>query len=420
MNYYEEYLKKVFQYIKTFLKWFILSVVVGAFGGAAGVLFHFAVDYVTEFRGEHSFMIYFLPVGGLMIAALYRLFSSRGRIDTNRVMEAVRGDRNIPFVMVPLIFISTVITHLFGGSAGREGAALQIGGGIGYNFGKLLKLDSDSVHIITMAGMSSVFAALFGTPVTAAVFALEVVKVGVLNYTGFLACVTASATAFYISVVSGVSPIRFDNVLIPSLTPSILIKVIILAALCAVLSIIFCASIEKCEAVMDKLIHNCYVRAAVGAGIIIILTLAVNTYDYNGAGMHVITRAISGEARYWDFILKIIFTAVTISAGFKGGEIVPTLFIGSTFGCIMASVLGMDAGFAAAIGMVALFCGVVNCPVASIFLAVEIFGAEGILLFGIACAVSYIMSGHSGLYKSQMIVYSKLTAEYTEEKGDVN
>ena len=142
-----------------------------------------------------------------------------------------------------------------------------------------------------------------------------------------------------------------------------------------------------------------------------ILTIASGTFDYNGAGMNIVERALSGDARKYDFIMKIIFTAITIAAGFKGGEIVPTFFIGATFGCVMGPVLGIESGFSAAIGMTSVFCGVVNCPIASIILSIEMFGTSGLALFAIACAVSYMMSGHSGLYKSQSILYSKLTAD---------
>ena len=203
MKYIKNKTKHIWGYIRKFIIWVTAAVAVGLLGGIAGVLFHYAVDYVTELRGEHNYMLYLLPAGGILIAGMYRLFSSKGKIDTNRVMESVREDTNIPPVMVPLIFISTVITHAFGGSAGREGAALQIGGGIGYNFGRLFKFDKENIHIITMAGMSSVFAALFGTPVTAAVFSLEVIRVGILNYTGLLACMISSATAYCLSLFFG-------------------------------------------------------------------------------------------------------------------------------------------------------------------------------------------------------------------------
>ncbi len=402
------------EYIKAFTKWLILAVAVGAIGGIIGAFFHWCLDCVTELRIQHNYIVYFLPIGALLIVAMYERFSVKGHINTNRVIKSVREDDDIPVVMVPLIFLGTVITQLFGGSAGREGAALQIGGGIGYNLGKLLKLSKNDVHIITMAGMSSVFAALFGTPVAAAVFCLEVISVGTLNFTGFLPCIIASVTAYHISSLLGISAAAFNPVTAQVLSAQMLLKVIILAICCAVLSTLFCVSIKQTGNCMKKLIQNRYLRGLIGGAAVVLLTVLCRTFDYNGAGMEVIERALSGQARTYDFILKMIFTAITIAAGFKGGEIVPSFFIGSTFGCVMASLLGMDASFAAAIGMIAVFCGVTNCPVASIVLSAEMFGAEGILFFSVACAVSYIMSGYSGLYKSQKIVYSKLTAAQSD------
>lgn len=401
-------------YIKALVKWLTIAVTVGVMGGLTGALFHKILDIVTEYRIHHSHILYFLPLGGIAIAAMYRLFRSKGKIDTNRIIRAVSEDGDVPFVIVPLIFLGTVITHLFGGSAGREGAALQIGGGIGYNFGKLLKLNSDDMHIITMAGTSSVFAALFGTPVTAAIFSLEVISVGAMNFTGFMPCIVSASSAYYIASLAGISPMRFDGVMFYNLSAGVIAKVIILAIACAILSIIFCLAIRKSEHLAKKIYPNRYFRAFFGGLIVVLVTLALGTYDYNGAGVDVITRAVAGNARSYDFIIKLALTAITISSGFKGGEIIPSLFIGSTFGCVMASLLGIDPGFCAAIGMIALFCGVVNCPIASIFLSAELFGASGLVYFGIACAVSYIMSGYSGLYKSQTIVYSKLTAVHDD------
>lgn len=408
-------LNSVLTYIKIFLKWLLIASLVGAVGGVVGSFFHLSIDYVTEVRTENSWVLFLLPVGGIIITLIYSLFKSKGKIDTNRVIETVRGDdEKVPFVMLPLIFISTVITHFFGGSAGREGAALQIGGSIGYNFGKVLKLDKNDMHIIVMSGMSSVFAALFGTPLTAAVFSLEVISVGVFHYAALLPCVISSVVAYEIASFFGISPVRFLNVSFSNVSVDILLKVILLAVLCALVSILFCYAIEKCEHLFGKFIKNNYLKAITGGVIIVVFTLLLRTYDYNGAGMNIITDAISGNAKPEAFIIKIIFTAITISAGFKGGEIVPAFFIGSTFGCFVGSVLGVDAGFGAAIGFVALFCGVVNCPLASIFLAMEVFGGEGMLFFAIVCSVSYMMSGYFGLYKSQKIVYSKLNSEFID------
>ena len=406
--------KRILDYIFTFVKWLVIASVVGIGGGLLGSAFHLSVDYVTELRYEHGWLLFLLPVGGVVICAMYHLFRAKGSIDTNRVLDSVRGGEKVPLVMVPLIFVSTVITHMLGGSAGREGAALQLGGGIGYNFGKLLRLKENDLHIIVMAGMSSVFAALFGTPLTAAVFSLEVVNVGVFHYAGMLPCIIASVIAYSVASALGIAPVRFAGVAFDAFTVPSAFRVIALAVLCALVSILFCVAIKKCEHTMEKLLPNSYVRTIVGATLIVALTLILGTTDYNGAGMNIITDAIGGNAKPEAFLLKIIFTAITISALFKGGEIVPAFFVGSTFGCVAGSLLGLEASFGAAIGFVALFCGVVNCPLASLLLALEVFGGEAMVYFAIVCAVSYMMSGYFGLYKSQKFVYSKLHDNYME------
>lgn len=397
-------------YVKTFIKWGLIAIIVGIVGGLVGTAFHKSVDYVTDVRAENPWLILFLPIGGLLIVLMYRL--CKVSAGTNRVIESVRTDKKVPILMAPLIFISTVITHLLGGSAGREGAALQLGGSIGYQFGKFFKLDEKNMHLIVMLGMSGVFAALFGTPLTATFFALEVISVGVIYYVALVPCILSSVVAYNVALVFGVTPVKFVNAVMQHLDILTLIRVIILSILCALVSIIFCMAIKYFSNFAEKKIPNSYIRSFVGGFTIILLTLIVHTNDYNGAGMDVISRAIDGNANLEAFVLKIIFTVITISSGFKGGEIVPTFFIGSTFGCVAGAFLGLDPSFGAAIGFVALFCGVVNCPFASIMLALEVFGADAILIFAIVCGVSYMMSGYYGLYSSQKIMYSKLEAKF--------
>jgi len=214
-----------------------------------------------------------------------------------------------------------------------------------------------------------------------------------------------------VAVALGVSPVRFDAIAFAPLSATILWRVIVLALLCAIVSILFCVAIKTSEHYMKRWFANPYLRALVGGAVVVALTVLLGTTDYNGAGMELVVRSMQGDARPEAFLLKIIFTALCIASGFKGGEIVPTMFIGATFGCVVGPLLGLDAGFGAAIGFVALFCGVVNCPFASLLLAVEVFGAEAILVFAVVCGVSYMMSGYFGLYKSQRIVFSKLTDE---------
>ena len=390
-------------------KWVLLGGIIGVAGGVIGSLFHIGVNYATAIRGAHPWILYLLPVGGLAIVGLYKLCHLEGK-GTNAIIESVHFGESVPILLVPVIFVSTVITHLCGGSAGREGAALQIGGGLGYEAGKLLHLGEKDLPLATLCGMSGVFSALFGTPLTATVFALEVISVGVLYYAGLVPCITAAMAAFGVSTLMGVEPTRFA-VAMPPVTLETMVPVVALAILCAVVSILFCKGLHWTERLLDRGFRSPWVRVLAGSVLLIGMSLLTNG-DYNGAGMDVIARALAGEADGWAWLLKILFTAVTIGCGFKGGEVVPSFFVGATFGCAVSPLLGLPVGFGAAVGLAAVFCGVTNCPVASTLLAVELFGAEGMLYFALACCLSYMLSGYQGLYSSQTILYSKLRAEF--------
>ena len=397
------------QYAVTLLKWMVLGGVIGLVGGIIGSLFHIGVDTATQMRLALPWVLYLMPVGGLAIVGLYRLTKTEGK-GTNDIIASVHFGEQVPGLLVPVIFVSTVITHLCGGSAGREGAALQIGGGIGYQAGRLLRLGEKDLPLATLCGMSGVFAALFGTPLTATVFALEVISVGVLYYAGLVPCLTAALTGYLVSVLMGVPPTRF-TVTVPGLEVRTMLLVMVLALLCAVVSILFCRGLHGVEHLLKRTLKNPYLRVAVGAAVLIGLTLLTNG-DYNGAGMEVIGRAIAGQADPWAWVWKLLFTAITIGCGFKGGEVVPSFFVGAAFGCVAAGWLGLPAGFGAAMGLVSVFCGAVNCPLASIILSVELFGSGDLLYFAMACSISYLISGYCGLYSSQTILYSKLRAEF--------
>lgn len=397
-------------YPAALIKWLAVGGLIGGIGGVIGSLFHIGVSYATRWRSAHPWVLYLLPLLGLIIVGLYRVTGVEGK-DTNAVIESVHFGKNVPVLLVPVIFLSTVLTHLGGGSAGREGAALQIGGGIGFETGRLLRLGEKDLPLATLCGMSAVFSALFGTPLTATVFAMEVISVGVFYYAGLVPCLTASLVGYLVSLLMGVPPTRF-TVVAPLPEACTMLPVLVLAIGCALVSILFCRGLRETGRMAARLLPNPYWRAAIGGALIIGLTLLVGSTDYNGAGMELVERAVSGEANAWAWLLKLLFTAVTIGFGFKGGEVVPSFFVGACFGCVLGGLLGLPAGFGAAIGLVAVFCGVVNCPFASIFLSIELFGAGGLLYFAVACAVSYLLSGYCGLYSSQTILYSKMRAEF--------
>lgn len=397
-------------YPAALIKWLAVGGLIGGIGGVIGSLFHIGVSYATRWRSAHPWVLYLLPLLGLIIVGLYRVTEVEGK-DTNAVIESVHFGKNVPVLLVPVIFLSTVLTHLGGGSAGREGAALQIGGGIGFETGRLLRLGEKDLPLATLCGMSAVFSALFGTPLTATVFAMEVISVGVFYYAGLVPCLTASLVGYLVSLLMGVPPTRF-TVAAPLPEACTMLPVLVLAIGCALVSILFCRGLRETGRMAARLLPNPYWRAAIGGALIIGLTLLAGSTDYNGAGMELVERAVSGEANAWAWLLKLLFTAVTIGFGFKGGEVVPSFFVGACFGCVLGGLLGLPAGFGAAIGLVAVFCGVVNCPFASIFLSIELFGAGGLLYFAVACAVSYLLSGYCGLYSSQTILYSKMRAEF--------
>ena len=402
----------------TFFKWVGIAAVTGLVGGIIGGLFHMAVNAANDLRAEKGFVLYFMPLAGVMIALLYHLCRFDDDGGTNLIIDSVRTKGHIPLRMAPLIFISTVLTHLTGGSAGREGAALQLGGSIGSSIGELFRVRKEDAGVAVMCGMSALFSALFGTPLTATIFAMEVISVGVIYYAALVPCLTASLTAFGVSLLMKAEPTRFDITgHVPKLGFPALARVSVLAAVCAIVSIFFCVAMKYAHEKLEKLIENKYLRAAAGGAAIVIMTLLLRTTDYNGAGTQIIERAVhDGESFPFAFALKIVFTAVTIGAGFKGGEIVPTMFIGATLGCTLSPWLGLDPCFGAAAGIAALFCSVVNCPLAAIFLSLELFGSEGVILFAAACGVSYMLSGYYGLYSSQKIVYSKLHTRYINRR----
>ena len=393
-------------------KWIILAVITGILVGAFSTAFAWCLLNVAELRAEHSWLIFLLPLGGLLIVFLYRVAGMAKDRGTNLVIHSIRDNDKVPGRMSVLIFISTVITHLFGGSAGREGAALQIGGSLGHLFGRIMRMDMRHKKIMTMCGMSAAFSAVFGTPIAAAVFSMEVISVGIMHYSALVPCMFSSLIASHFAARLGISPASFVINAIPEMTIESALKTGLLGVCCAALSIVFCMALGKAGSIYQKLIKNAYLRILVGGCIVIALTFICGTYDYNGAGTEVIARAVSGEVAPAAFILKIVFTAVTLGAGFKGGEIVPTFFIGATFGCLFGQITGLSPSLCAAVGMAATFCGVTNCPLTSLIISFELFGFSAIPYLMIVIPISYILSGYRGLYKDQVIVYSKYRPQF--------
>jgi H+/Cl- antiporter ClcA len=398
-----------------FIRWTGIAVLVGVCAGLFSTAFGHCINIVTDWRTKSPWFIYFLPLAGILIVFIYKLCDYEKNKGTNEVFQMVHAeDKDIPFRMAPLIFVSTVLTHLFGGSAGREGAALQMGGSIGSTLGRLLKLDDADRRVLVMCGMSAAFSALFGTPMAATIFAMEVESVGIMHYSALVPCALSAMIATKFAVNMGINPESFIIETVPDFTLMNSIKVMVLAILCAYLSAIFCAMLHTTNRYLRAYFRNPYVRIVVASLVIIIITNILGTTDYMGAGIEVIDRAVQGDVNPEAFLMKMILTSLTLGAGFKGGEIVPSFYIGATAGCCLGYILGLSPSFAAALGMTAVFCGVTNCPITAILISFELFGYSGNSFYLITAAIAYLLSGYYGLYQGQRIVYSKAKSEFVD------
>ena len=409
---------RIFLYAGVFVKWIIIASITGVLGGFIGVAFNKSISYVTDLHQQYPALLFLMPVLGLLIVLMYDKAKLSGDGGTNLILHSIRHLKGVPIIIAPMIFISTVLTHLVGGSAGREGAALQLGGSIGAQVGRIFRLSQKDMNVAVMCGMGALFSALFGTPLTAAFFAMEVIAVGVLYYSAFVPCVVSSLVAYAISYLFKGFTLPYNPPKVPNLSLISMLQTGGLAILCAFISILFCLIMKYTKEGLTNLFKNPYIRMLCG-GVIFIALAMIFGDEYTGLGAKTIVTAVNeGHAKYYDFILKMIFTAVTMAIGFKGGEIVPTLFIGSTFGCAIGAHLGLDPTFGAAVGIVAVFCGVVNCPIASILLSIELFGGEGTAFYVVAVCISYMLSGYYSIYSSQRFAYSKLRAEYVNMKAN--
>lgn len=410
------YMGEIKQTSHNFIKWMILAIVTGGIIGVISSAFGHALAMATSFRKEYPWILFGLPLAGVMIVFLYKKF---GKDDggTNQVFSTVRARDEVPATAAPLIFVSTVLTHLTGGSAGREGAAIQLGGSIANQMGRIMKLDEEDTHVIVMCGMSAAFAALFGTPMAAAIFSLEVISVGIMYYAALMPCLMASLMAAGVAGALGIHAEHFYEGFVPNLTVVSGMKVGIVVLTCTIVSILFCMVLKLVGKAYGHWFKNKYTKIMAAAVMVIVLNLLLQTTDYMGAGTELIVQAVQfGKARPFDFFWKLLLTALTMKAGFKGGEIVPSFCIGATLGCAMGQLVGFEPRLCAACGMIAFFCGVTNCPITSMLIAFELFGFEGVSYYLIAVAVSYATSGYYSLYKDQTIVYSKYKAKFVNQK----
>ena len=320
------------------IRWCILSVLMGIIGGLLGAGFHHVLHFVTHIRSEHMWLIFLLPLGGLLTVLIYRHPQMKVNKGTNEIIEATLDGHSVSAMVAPSIFCATAITHLFGGSAGREGAALQLGGSAASFLAKCFKLRQSNRRILVTAGMSAVFAGLFGTPLTAMIFCMEFESVGTFFSPALLPCFLSAFVASRVSLAFGVHAEGYLLTESFSMTLANCWQYVVLAVLVSMVGILMCTVFHKAEHFAAHHIPNPFVRIAIGGVLITVMTLLVGDHRFNGAGMDMALNAVQGNADWYSFLLKMLFTAVTLAAGFKGGEIVPTF---------SASVPPSDASWAA-------------------------------------------------------------------------
>ena len=416
------------------IRWSLLVLPVSVAVGSMVALFLWLLESATQIRQANLWLITLLPLAGVGIYWLYRRWGKHSEAGNNLIMDEIHAPGGgIPFRMAPLVLVTTVITHLFGGSAGREGTAVQMGGSVADYFSKKFGLRHEDKRILLMSGMAAGFGAVFGTPLTGAIFALEVLAVGRIKYDALMPCLIASLLADIVcssfpihhthysigysakQAMGALSFIHFDLVL--------LLQVLIAGACFGLASFAFAELSHSIKALSQRWIARKWLVPVVGGLLVLGISGLLGTTDYLGlgvsapheGGVSIVSAFSAGGADSFSWLWKLLLTAITLSMGFKGGEVTPLFFIGATLGNALAMLLGAPVDLFAGLGFIAVFAGATNTPLACTMMGIELFGSENAIYFGIACFTAYYFSGHTGIYTSQRVAVSKFHTTEAEE-----
>ncbi|QYJ68489.1 voltage-gated chloride channel family protein [Flavobacterium litorale] len=402
-------------YFSYLLKWLLLALLIGALIGSVTAFFLTSLNWATNWRENHVWIIALLPIGGLIIGLMYHYWGTSVVKGNNQLLEEFHSPKQIiPLKMAPLVLSGTLITHFFGGSAGREGTAVQMGGAIADQFTKLFKLKNTDRKIILIMGISAGFAAVFGTPLAGAIFALEVLVVGRVRYEAILPSFLVAVIANYVCDLWNVAHTHYTIPIVPEMDIINLCYTIAAGILFGLVALLFSKTTHSFGSLFKKTISYPPLRPLIGGICIALVVWLLGTTKYIGLGIPTIVDAFNHDLPQYDFLIKLLLTAFTLGAGFKGGEVTPLFFIGATLGNALFLFVPLPIALLAGMGFVAVFSGATNTPIACTLMGIELFGAESSLYIGVACTVAYLFSGHTGIYSSQIVgspkhhIYKKL------------
>ncbi|TCP65845.1 voltage-gated chloride channel family protein [Sphingomonas sp. PP-CE-1G-424] len=400
------------------MRWALILVPMAALVGTLCAAFLWSLDAATRLRFAAPWLVYLLPVGGFVVGLLYQLIGRSVEGGNNLIVEQIHEPGGgVPLRMAPLIFFGTVVTHLFGGSAGREGTAVQLGGSLASGVGRALKLDADGTRILLMGGIAAGFGAVFGTPIAGAVFALEVLAIGRVEYRALVPCLVAALVGDGTCLAWGIHHGVYRIATLVPVDALLVAKAGIAGVAFGLVGLVFAEANHALGGWLKRVVPYGPLRPVLGGIAVIALVHLFGTRDYLGLGTLAATPGgltlasfFGPETHPWSWALKLLFTVVTLSAGFKGGEVTPLFFIGAALGNALAPMFGVPIDVFAAIGFVALFAGAANTPLACTFMGIELFGAAYAVPIAVACFVAYLCSGHNGIYLSQRVAVPKVPA----------
>lgn len=388
--------------LKKMVVWCSLAVIIGICAGFASTLFLHSVDWAIEFRRAHDWMIIFLPLVGFLVAWFYKVYGKEVQNGNNLIIDEIHEPtKTIPFRMVPMIFVGSILSHLFGASVGREGAAVQMGAGISDQFSKYLGKFYTNRKLILMMGMSAGFSSIFGTPIAGAIFGFEVLFIGTLVYDALLPCLVAAVVGYYTALLLGVSHPHYFYMEAPSVSITGILSAVAAGIVFGLTAKLFVWSIHKVKDLYKQKIKNDLLPPVIGGSILVVCYYLFGSDRYHSLGVEVIYASFTQHVYPWDFLGKIFTTAVSVGSSFRGGEVMSLFYIGSTLGNSLAFILPLGYPILAALGFVSVFAGAANVPIASVILAFELFGPGIGVYAALAIVASYLFSGNHGIYHSQ-------------------